>query len=312
MAIPAAPNYPQYSGNIITPEFSDRLLENFKCRTIYQEISTTEYSGTLEKWGDELVFFHEPDVNIHPYEKGGAIINETVTLSPVKMVIDKAFQFGVKFDRIDMKQIQNYERIKEGILRRAPYNLAVNIDTQLLANMYADVDPANSGANAGVKSGSFNLGVPGNPVPVDSTNIIRVLTDLQSVLDEQCIPPDDRFVILPVLGKNALLNSDLRAAYFAGTGQSIVLNGRLPGETVAGFTVYVSNFLPQVFDPVVSANCYQIVAGAKMATAFASQIDEVRYREFDNTFGAAIQGLAVYGHKVLYNKALAGLYARFN
>lgn len=311
MAIPAAAGYQQYSGNIITPEFSEKILENFQCRTIYHEISTTEYSGTLEKMGDELVFFHEPDININPYEKGGQIINQNITMSPIKMLIDKAFSFGVAFDRIDMKQIQNFERIKERILVRAPYNLSVNIDTQLLANMYADVDPNNAGANAGVKSGSFNLGVTGNPVTVSSTNIIQVLTDVQSVLDEQCIPPDDRFIVLPVLGKNALLNSDLRAAYFAGTGESQVLNGRLP-NTVAGFTVYISNFLPQVFDAAVSANCYQIVAGAKMATGFASQIDEVRYREFDNTFGAAIQGLAVYGHKVLYNKALAGLYARFN
>jgi hypothetical protein len=45
MAVPAAPGYPQYSGNLISPMFSMDLLELFYCTSIYGEISTTEYSG---------------------------------------------------------------------------------------------------------------------------------------------------------------------------------------------------------------------------------------------------------------------------
>jgi len=48
---------PQYSGNLISPMFSMDLLELFYCTSIYGEISTTEYSGTLEKCGDQVTFY---------------------------------------------------------------------------------------------------------------------------------------------------------------------------------------------------------------------------------------------------------------
>lgn len=60
MAVKAAAGYPQYSNNIITPMFSMDLLERFYCTTVFSDISTTEYSGELQKCGDQITFSANP------------------------------------------------------------------------------------------------------------------------------------------------------------------------------------------------------------------------------------------------------------
>lgn len=311
MAVNVAPGYPNYSGNIITPMFSMDLLELFYCTSIYGEISTTEYSGTLEHCGDQITFWREPEVTIRDYEKGGTIIHDTVDSEPTTLVINNAKDFSMVISQIDEKQICNWPSWRESFLKRAAYRLAQAIDTSLFSEMYMDVDPNNAGTSAGIISHSYNLGVTGNPVAVTSTNVNQVLTFLHGVLDEQCAPRENRFVVLPAVGYTTLLNSDLRAAYLTGMDISPMINGRLPPQ-VAGFNIYVSNFLNPVFDSGVNANCFQIIAGVKMATAFAAQIDQTRVIEDKDSWDRYYQGLAVYGFKVLYPKGVAALYARFS
>jgi hypothetical protein len=311
MAVPAAPGYPQYSNNLISPMFSMDLLELFYCTTIYGEISTTEYSGQLEKCGDQITFWREPEVTIRDYEKGGTIIHDTIESEPITMVVDRAKDFSIVISQIDEKQICNWPSWRESFLKRAAYNLSKAIDTSLLGEMYLDVDPANAGPNAGIISGSYNLGETGAPAAITSSNVNQYLTYLHGVLDEQCAPREGRFVVLPAVGYTTLLNSDLRAAYLTGMDTSPLINGRLPPQ-VGGFNVFISNNLPIVFDGAVNANCYQIVAGVKMATGFAAQIDQTRVIEDKDSWDRYYQGLAVYGFKELYPKGVAALYARFS
>jgi hypothetical protein len=311
MAITASAGYPQYSGNLISPLFSMELLEQFYCSTVHSDISTTEYSGELEKCGDQITFWREPEVRIHDTTKNSKIEHDTIDSEPVTMVIDKAKEFSIKISQIDEKQICNWPAWKESFLRRAAYRLAQVIDQELLAKMYVDVDPLNQGENAGALSGNVQLGATGNPVPITSANIIEILSRLHQVLDEQCAPSENRFVVLPPSAITVLRNSDLRAAYLTGLSWSPAVNGRLP-EEVMGFKLIQSINVPRVFDPGVNTDCYQIVAGVKMATGFAAQIEKTRVIEDKDDWATYYQGLAVYGFKVLYPKALAGLYARFN
>jgi hypothetical protein len=213
--------------------------------------------------------------------------------------------------QIDEKQICNWPSWRESFLKRAAYRLAQAIDTSLFASVYMDVDLDNAGTSAGYVSHAYNLGATGNPVAVTSSNINQVLTYLHGVLDEQCAPRENRYVVMPAIAYTTLLNSDLRAAYLTGMDISPMINGRLP-PNVAGFNIYISNFLPPFFDAAVSANCYQVIAGVKMATAFAAQIDQTRVIEDKDSWDRYYQGLAVYGFKVLYPKGVAALYARFS
>lgn len=309
MPVPAAAGYPQYSGSLITPIFRMDLLERFYDTTIYSDISTTEYTGELSKGGDQITFMREPKVIVRDYDKNGKIIHDTIDGEPVTMTIDFAKTFSIKMNHIDERQIQNFEKWKAGFLKSAGYELTRQIDPHLLTEMWTNVAASNGGATAGVVSRNINLGSPGAPLAITKTNVNEVLTWVNQVLDEALAPQEGRFIVLPPVGYTVLLNSELRLAYATGMSKSPMLNGRLP-EEIAGFTVMRSLNVPSVIDGSVRA--YHIVAGVKMATAFAAQIEESRVMSDKDDWANYYQGLSVYGFKVLYPDALVHIYASFS
>jgi hypothetical protein len=311
MAVPASSGYPQYSGNLINPLFSMDLLERFYASTLYSDISTTEYSGELEKGGDQITFWREPRVRVRSTTKNEPIQHDTISSEPITMTIDQAEEFSIKMSTIDEVQIQNFPLWKEKFLQSAGRELAIAIDGPLMTAMYTSVDVANQGATAGLKSKNINMGSVGAPVAITSANITQILAQVHQVLDEQNAPTAERFVTIPPAGITALRNSDLRAAYLTGLSWSPITNGKLPDE-VMGFMIMRSNLIPQAIDAGVSLLAYHVVAGVKMATAFAAQIEKTRVIEDKEEWSTFYQGLTVYGFKVLYPDALVHLYCTFS
>ena len=308
MPVPAASGYPQYSGNLISPIFNMDLLERFYDTTIYSDISTTEYTGELKKGGDQITFMREPKVIVRSYDKNGKIIHDTIDGEPVTMTIDFAKTFSIKMNHIDEKQIQNFEKWKSAFLKSAGYELTRQIDPQLLTAMWTGAAATNSGATAGVVSQNINLGVAGTPLNVTSATFADWLNDIQQVLDEALAPRDGRFIVLPPAGVNTGKSSELRLAYATALNSSPLINGKLP-EMVGGLHWIQSLAVPSVID---GANrCYHIVAGCKMATAFAAQIEETRTVTDKDDWANYYQGLMVYGFKVLYPDALVHSYVYF-
>lgn len=308
MPIPAASGYPQYSGSLINPLFSMDLLERFYCSTVYSDISTTEYTGELEKCGDQITFWREPEVRVRDTSKNQKIEHDTIDSEPVTMTVDKAKDFSIKVSQIDEKQICNFPTWKEAFLRRAGYRLAQAIDPELLTEMYTNTSPNNEGAEAGLLSNNVNLGETGAPIEITSENVTAVLAQVHQVLDEQCAPAEGRFIVVPPAFITILRNSDLKAAYMTGLSWSPLTNGRIPDE-VMGFKIMQSINVPSVVDPGENVRAYHLVAGVKMATAFAAQIEKTRVIEDKDDWATYYQGLTAYGFKVLYGDALVHLYA---
>lgn len=311
MGIAAASGYPQYSGNLINPIFEMELLERWYCSTIYSDVSSTEYTGELNKGGDEIIFWREPKVQVRRYIKNEPIIHDTIDGEPVKMTIDQSFNFSIKVNHIDEQQIQNWENWKAGFLRSAGLELARTIDPLLLTEMWSSASADNQGATAGAITHSVNLGAPGAPVVLTKANITDVLSLVHQVLDEACAPKEGRFVTLPPAGIAVLRNSDLRAAYLTALSWSPLVNGRLP-EQVMGFNVLESNYIPAVIDGGTGKLTFHLVAGVKMATAFAATIEDSRIITDKDDWANYYQGLSVFGFKVLYPDGLVHLYATFD
>lgn len=309
MSIPAASGYPQYSNSLITPLFRMDLLERFYTTTVYSDISTTEYTGELTKGGDQITFMREPKVVVRDYDKNGPIVHDTIDGEPVTMTIDFAKTFSIKMNHIDERQIQNFDKWKAAFLKSAGYELSRAIDPQLLTEMWTSVAAYNQGDKAGLISKNINLGKTGAPLAVTSTTIAQVLAQVWQVLDEALAPREGRFIVLPSAALTCLKNSDLRLAYATGLNGTPMINGKLP-DTVAGFTILESQNVPSVIDGAVRA--YHIVAGVKMATAFAAQIENSRVVTDKDDWANYYQGLSVYGFKVLYSDALTHLYASFS
>lgn len=313
--VPSASGYPNYSGSLIPPMFSSKLVEQFYCSSTYADITTTEYSGELNKCGDQITFFRSPRVRIRRGQKDSTIKHDTIDTCPITMVVDKELEFSVKIAKIDVKQICNWDAWQTSLLKSASYNIGEAIDQELLAKMYVEAGSTNKGTTAGVRTGSYNLGAVGAPVVITSANIWQVLTQVAGVLREQCLPMEDIFIVLPDIALPVLLNSPMLSANAGLAGaccdvaSNAILNGKIPAK-IAGFDVYISH---NVFSAIDGANTvYEVVAGWRGATAFAMQIEETRIIDNDkDSWDVYLQGMTVYGSKVIQAEGLAGLYATF-
>ncbi len=148
-------------------------------------------------------------------------------------------------------------------------------------------------------------------VQVTASTVFDQLNQLQVFLDNNEVPFESRFVVVPpaiaaLVKESANFNpSGVPQAYdkmsMAGWG-----NGRVGGQ-LAGFEVYQS---PRVIGD--STNGWHILAGHKSAITFAMGFVETGMEDLIANFGKAYKSLNVYGAKVPdeRRKALAELFGK--
>jgi hypothetical protein len=309
--VKAASGYPQYSGSLIAPTFNYDLIERFYCSTVFGEITTTEYMGEIMRCGDQITFWQAPCVTVRPMIKDGTIKHDTLEARSITLTIDKALEFSFKISMVDERQMCNWDAFRSSMLESAARSAAESIDCCVLNELYVDADKNNRGAAAGVCTHCYNLGAPGAPLVIDKDNIVDFLLSLSSVLNEQCVPRSDRWIVVPSKFEHLLYSSELRDALCCSdTYNDIVMNGKLP-SMLAGFNIYVSNSLESVVDPATNQVCYNIVAGWKGAVVFGSQIEETRIAQSHDNWDTFYQGMMVYGFGTIRKEALAHAYITF-
>lgn len=307
-AVPAASGYPQFSGNLIHPMMSTKLIEDFYSTSIFGEISTTEYQGEFSRGGDQVTFLKSTGgVIVRDYVKNGTMKHDVPEAKPVTMVINRAKYTSFKIDCIDEMQMQVWDGLKARTLEDTSRAMANCIDEEILCSIPMEVVGSNQGKKAGCQCQMVDLGEFGDPVKLNAGNILQKIVDLSLVLNEQEVPREGRFLVLPYCFEPLIWNGPLSCVDCSGLDRSLYLNGRIPPE-IAGFTIYFSHNVKVVDDP---SNCkaWNIIAGLKMATAFASQIEKVREFEGHDSFDTYYQMLQVYGFKVMLPQALVHLYA---
>ena len=132
--------------------------------------------------------------------------------------------------------------------------------------------------------------------------ILDLIIRLGQTLDEQNIPENGRWIVMPVWAAALLKFSDLRQAYLTGDSVSVMRNGRL--GMIDRFTIYTSNLLPTGTGGGLAAGETAIFAGHAHALTFASQINKVETLRSESTFGTILRGLQVFGYKVVDGTAL--------
>ena len=308
--IPAASGYPQYSGSLIHPMFGQDLIEQFYCSTVFGDIAVTDYIGELATCGDRITFWKEPHVIVRDHVKDGTIKHDTLEAKPVDLTIDKAKEFSIKIAEVDKKQMCNWDKFRESMLRSASRESARCIDCEMLCSIYAEAHPANRGSAAGILTGCYDLGEVGAPLQITRENILDVIIAIGAVFDEQCVPMEDRWMVVPPKFKEYILSSELRSVCFSGLNESTQLNGMMP-NMIGGFRLYVSNNVKQVTDPGTNQQVFNIIAGWRGAVVFASQLDQTRIIEDKDAWDTYYQGLMVWGFGVIQPAALAHIYATF-
>ncbi|GAD62027.1 phage major capsid protein [Aquipseudomonas alcaligenes] len=286
--------------------WSGKLVEKLYAATVFGEIANTDYEGEIKQKGDTVEIRTVPNIVIKDYQIGGGLTYEKPTSDKVTLQIDQAKYFAFEVNDVDAYQADI--KLMDEFSNDGGEQMKIAIDTSLLAKHYADAHAENSGDNAGAKSGGINLGKAGVPVVVTKANVLDLIVDCATVLDEQNVPETGRWIILPAWMSGMLKKSDLRDAGIMGDAQSVIRNGKL--GMLDRFTVYNSNNLSVVND-VAAGNkkCTHIQFGHKKALTFASQMTQMETLPNPQDFGKLVRGLNVYGSKCIDPKALGHVYA---
>lgn len=293
------------SAGFIPAIWSGKLVEKLYAATVFGEIANTDYEGEIKQKGDTVEIRTVPTIVIKDYQVGGGLQYEKPTSDKVSLQIDQAKYFAFEVNDVDAYQADI--KLMDEFSNDGGEQMKIAIDTVLLAKHYADAAAANSGDDAGVKSGGINLGKAGAPALITKDNVLDLLVDCGTVLDEQNVPETGRWIVLPAWMTGMLKKSDLRDAGIMGDAQSVIRNGKL--GVLDRFTVYASNNLSVVDDVTASKKCTHIQFGHKKALTFASQMTQMETLPNPSDFGKLVRGLNVFGSKCIDPNAMGHLYA---
>lgn len=295
-AYPSAPGFRDIGSatmQYIPVIFSGKLLTKFYAASTLAAVSNTEYEGEIKKYGDTVKIRETPDITIRDYTKGQVLSNEQPEASSQELLIDKGKYWSFVTDDVDDAQTD----IKDYVGRwtsDASKQMVITVEREVWADVGDDAHADNLGATAGAISGGYNLGTTGVPLVITRSNIVERIVDWGAVLDEQNIPSDSRFLIIPVWMSALLKTSDLKQAYLTGDSTSPIRNGLI--GSVDRFNIYVSNLLN-------IPSYTEVLFGHTKALTFATQITKTKMQDNPDGFGSLYRGLQVYGYKVILPEA---------
>lgn len=300
-----------FAANGFIPEiWSGKLVEKFYASTVLSAISNTDYEGEIKNQGDKVRIRTKPTITISDYRADGQLSLQRPEGSVVDLLIDKGKYFNTILD--DVMDVQSDLNALSMWSDDAAEQMKITIDSAVLAGILNGATATtNRGAAAGKISTNINLGVTSSgPLAVvarspstGQVEIVDVLLRLGQVLDEQNIPEQGRWVVLPAWAATLIKQSELRQAYLSGDGTSMLRNGRI--GMVDRFTLYVSNLLPNGVAGGLAAGEFAMYAGHAHGLTFASQVSKVETLRSEQTFGTILRGLQVYGYKVIDGTAMA-------
>lgn len=304
---PVSAGWPQRHGVEIATLWSKQLAAKFWPLTILSSISTSKYEGEIKNQGDNLIIRKEADIEIHELVEGQPLRYQNPTSDTITLTVDQADYWGIKEGDIERSMMDLDWTPKW--MSTAATKLKIRVDRKVLAWMPAQVHAYNQGIVAGKESASINMGAAGAPVEVTKLNSVDVIAECEQVLDEQDVPDEGRYIIIPPPMKTRIVTSELKDASLTGDAQSPLRNG-LVGD-ILKFKCYKSNLLSHAQDSVAGVDAWNVLFGWSEALAFAQTVTNTETLRSAEFFGNLIRGMQVYGYKVTNAEALGNLYCNF-
>ena len=291
--------------------WSSKINKRFYATTVFSEIANSDYSGEISGMGDKVIIMNSPTITIGDYKIGDTLSYERPSVSKTEMTVDRAKRFAYQIN--DVEKYQTKADYMSEFADAAAQQLKVAVDADILQSIYNDAHAKNKGVAAGAKSGQINLGAAGgtngsNALKLVSgtagsgeCNVFDLITRMSAVMDEQNIPEDGRWLLVPPLFRTKLAQSAQATALIQGNDVSMYRNGKF-GQ-IDRWTLYVTNQLKVATEGTASLT--YLMAGHKSSLCFASQISKVENLMNPNDFGSLIRGLNVYGFKTIKPEAMA-------
>lgn len=312
------PVYPSAGGQPVLrgynpKKYSGKFLRKFYENCILAQVSNTEYQGEIKDYGDSVIIRTVPDIGVYDYENGQTLKYETYGTDYVTLDIDRGKWWGFVTRTVDLKQT-DLKRFVEEWTTDAAKRAKIAIEREVFGEIYASAHADNAGVAAGKESEAFNLGSSAAPLVLDSdgatgyTSVIKFITNCGTVLDEQNIPSDERWIVIPMWMANLAINSGIIKANEMGDDKSVLRKGQDQLGTIDRFMVYRSNCLTDstftTGGTPATVNYTNVIFGHKSALTFAAQLTENETLPNPNGFGKLHRGLTVYGFEVILPEAL--------
>jgi len=271
------------NGNFAPAIWSQKLNAKYYAQTCLFDITNSKWEGEIKGQGSQVEIRNRPTVAITDYTVNQDIQYQDIIDEKITLLIDKAKSFSFKVDDIDAAQ-SNIAIIDE-LTQDSAYQMKIAIDTQVLGSIYADATNALAS------------------LTIDKTNVLDWIIDAEVKMEENNLPNDNRWIVIPPKIAGYIQKSDLKVASLTGDTKSIIRSGMDNGRLgmIGGITVYVSNNLAK------SGTTYQCIAGHKSAVTYASQIVKVESLRLQTKFGDAVRGLNVFGFKTVIPSGLVSM-----
>jgi len=299
--------------NFIPTVWAGSILRALDTALVYAQpaIINRDYAGEITAAGDSVRINQVGDITVSSYSKNADIAApEALTDAQLVLKIDQAKVFNFAVDDVD--QLQQKPKVMAEASRRAAYSLRKVIDGYI-ASLYTDISTTNQiGSDASPITGTW---LTAGMMAYDR------LVDLAVLLDNQDVPEDGRFVVVPPWFEAYLLKDSRFVGFGTVAQDNRLTTGALGGTNTgnpagqpndgggtamrpvgraAGFDVYKSNNVPNT-----AGIKYKIIAGHNMAWSFVPQISKVEAFRPERRFSDALKGLVVYGAKTVRPNCLA-------
>lgn len=299
----AWPDISSTSASKFIPQiWSGKIVTKFYATTMFAHIANTDYEGEIKGMGDTVIIRTTPNITISDYVIGAGLTYQKPTSPAVELSINKAKAFA--FECNDIETHQTDIQLMDDWSSDASQQMRITVDTDILSTVYADAAAENSGATAGKISASYDLGTVNGTgsaaIQLTKANILDFLVDVGTVMDEQNLPDEQRWVGLPAWATGMIKKSDLKDASLSGDDKSMIRTGSI--GAIDRLTVYRNNQIATTADGAVTV--YHALAGHKSALTFASQMVKMEDVNNPNDFGRLVRGLNVYGYKTIKPDAL--------
>lgn len=279
--------------NFIPEIWSARLILRLEKAFRYAQagVANRNWEGEIREKGDTVRINSVGPVTVFDYVKNTdmpapeALSDAQTTLAITKQ---KAFNFAID----DIDKAQGNPAVMDAAMQESAFGLRDGVD-QFIAAQYVDIASANFIAtDAAPKT---DLGTAGKAY--------EYLVDLGVILDQNDVPEEGRWAIVPPWYHGLLLKDDRFVKAGTPRTDEVVRNGKI-GEA-AGFTVLKSNNVPSTS----STTSFKVMAGHDVALTFAQQVTEVEGYRPERRFADAVKGLLLYGAKMTRPDKVAVLFA---
>lgn len=245
-------------------------------------VCNRDYEGSIAQQGDTVHITSVGRPTISAYSKGGTLTYEALTDANRALVIDQAYEFSFAIDDIDARQAVNGGALMAEAAREAGAGLAETADSYIQAAMEADVAAANKVTS---------------PVGVTTSALaVSRLVAHKQILDENNVPQEGRYTVVPSWFHSLLVLDDRFMEYDARTNGGRLLNG-VVGRAL-GFEIIQANY------PLSAGDDWYVYSGHPSAVTFADQINKVEAVRLQTTFADGLRGLHLYGAKVIRPTAI--------